>query len=51
MADLSLFRHAPHILRQHIYALYSEQSEKPLELFLVPLGMEPAGGLYEAIFN
>jgi hypothetical protein len=39
------------VLRQHIYPLFHEKFEEPLQLFLVPMAIEEQGAVYEAVFN
>lgn len=39
------------MLKQHVYPLYNEAMDGPLEVFLVAVAMEEDGILYEAVFN
>ena len=38
-------------LEQQIYQLTHDAFSEPLDIFLVPVGKEPAGYLYEAVFT
>jgi hypothetical protein len=50
--QFSLFFHGPRepLLEQRIYRLAHEKLGE-LDLFLVPVGVEPEGALYECAFN
>ena len=46
-----IFRgHSPIVLPQKLYALSNETVGK-MAIFLVPVGRDPAGVLYQAVFN
>ena len=47
----SLYFLAPLLLEQRIYHLTHDPSMEPLDLFLVPVGKEPNGYAYEAVFT
>jgi len=47
----SLFFLAPLLLQQQIFHLTHDAFAEPLEIFLVPIGQEPNGYGYEAVFT
>lgn len=47
----SLFFLAPLLLQQQIFHLTHEAFAEPLDIFLVPIGQEPNGYSYEAVFT
>ena len=47
----SLFFLAPPLLPQQIYSVTHEALAEPLDIFLVPIGREPNGYSYEAVFT
>jgi hypothetical protein len=47
----SLFFLAPLLVPQQIYRVTHEAFPEPLDLFLVPIGQEPNGFSYEAVFT
>ena len=47
----SLFFLAPLLLPQHVYHVRHEALPEPLEIFLVPIGQQPEGYNYEAVFT
>src|SRR5712692_7068441 len=47
----SLYFLGPILLPQQIYQLTHDGFPEPLDLFLVPIGTDPAGFNYEAVFT
>jgi Domain of unknown function (DUF6916) len=47
----SLYFLAPLLLDQRTFRLTHESFSEPLDLFLVPIGKEPGGYAYEAVFT
>jgi len=47
----SLFFHGPVRLPQQIYRLTHDAFPEPLDIFLVPVGMEGSAIVYEAVFT
>jgi hypothetical protein len=47
----SLFFLAPLLLQQQIFHLTHDAFAEPLDIFLVPIGQEPNGYSYEAVFT
>lgn len=47
----SLYFLGPILLEQRIYRLRHEAFADPLDIFLVPIGKEPNGFSYEAVFT
>lgn len=47
----SLFFLAPLLLEQQTFHITHESFTEPLDLFLVPIGKEPNGFAYEAVFT
>ena len=47
----SLYFLAPLHLQQRVYAVTHDAFPEPLEIFLVPIGQEPGGYSYEAVFT
>ena len=47
----SLFFLAPLLVPQQIYRVTHDALPEPLDLFLVPIGREPNGFSYEAVFT
>ena len=47
----SLFFLAPLLLQQQIFHLTHDAFAEPLDIFLVPIGQEPDGYSYEAVFT
>jgi len=47
----SLFFLAPLLVPQQIYSVTHDAFPEPLDIFLVPIGQEPNGFAYEAVFT
>ncbi|HYU25781.1 MAG TPA: hypothetical protein VEO74_11295 [Thermoanaerobaculia bacterium] len=47
----SLFFLAPLLLEQKIFHVTHDAFTEPLDIFLVPIGQEPTGYSYEAVFT
>lgn len=46
-----LFGGASHLMPQRIYTLRSQAATEPIELFIVPIGEDREGFMYQAIFG
>jgi hypothetical protein len=47
----SLYFHGPLRLQQQIYRLTHDGFDEPLDIFLVPVGVEGSAVIYEAVFT
>ncbi|HXH39445.1 MAG TPA: hypothetical protein VNN08_12520 [Thermoanaerobaculia bacterium] len=50
-AAFSLYFLGPVLLPQQIYRLTHDGFDEPIDLFLVPIGKDPGGFNYEAVFT